>query len=108
VRWSSLCPWVFPFFAFSLAFRWQSCIGTLFQLRGNNKLLLLRIVAKVKNIGLATNLAIFHIGLGTPGGFVYGSVVPLTAAGTLECRFHERNCIFNLQFMNNWKLEIGN
>ena len=63
---------------------WQSCIGTLFQLRGNNKPLLLRIVAKVKKIGLATNLAVFDIGLGATGGFVRGRMIPFAAAGTLE------------------------
>ncbi len=67
---------------------WQSCIGTLFQLRGNNKPLLLRIVAKVKKIGLATDLAVFHIGLSAPGGFVNGRMVPLAAAAALEYRFH--------------------
>jgi hypothetical protein len=83
--------------------------GTLFQLRGNNKFLLLRIVAKVKKIGFATNLAVFHTGLSTPGGFVHGRMIPLTAARALECRFHGAIVflICNSRTIGNWKSANG-
>ena len=42
----------------------------------------------MKKIGLATDLAVFHIDLSAPGGFVNGRMVPLAAAAALEYRFH--------------------
>jgi hypothetical protein len=72
----------------------------------------------VKKIGSATNLAVFHIGLNAASGFVYGRMIPLPAAGTLERRFHGPIvflfCDFFLaNFVNrlkigNWKSAIGN
>ena len=44
----------------------------------------------MQNIGFATDLAVFHIGLFRPGGFIHLSLIPLATARALKPRIHTR------------------
>ena len=61
----------------------------LVELGGDPELLFFGIVFQKEEIRLAAILAIFHVALTAPGGFVDGGDVPLAAAGALEAGFHE-------------------
>ena len=56
----------------------------LLELGGNPELIFFRIVFEKEQVWLAADLAVFHVALTTPGGFVDGGDVPLAAACALE------------------------
>lgn len=60
----------------------------LLQFGTDHKLAVASIPSNQKNIGLAADLAVFHVALAGTGGFVDGRVVPLTAACALETGKH--------------------
>jgi hypothetical protein len=60
----------------------------LLQFRHDIELFDLRVVTNLKHVGLATNLAVLDVALGTPGRFVHGSVVPLTTTCALKACLH--------------------
>jgi hypothetical protein len=64
-------------------------LGTLLRVGGNHVLLDSRIVFQVENIGLTTNLAVFHVSLAFALGVVDGGFVPFPAACALEASVHE-------------------
>jgi hypothetical protein len=64
----------------------------LFQFRNDIELLDLGVVTNLKHIGLAADLAILHVALRAPGGFVNGRFVPLAATGALKTCFHQDDC----------------
>jgi hypothetical protein len=65
-------------------------LGTLFPFRGHHVLFGRGIVFNVENIGLATDLAIFHVSLSFPGGVIHRGLVPLAAARALEASVHNQ------------------
>jgi hypothetical protein len=70
---------------------YKPCLkADLLQFRGNHELRQFRIIVDVKQVGLAANLAIFHVALFPSGGFVHRGLIPLTAGCALETGVHKR------------------
>jgi len=64
-------------------------LGTLLRVSRNHVLFGGRIVFNVKDIGLAADLAIFHVGLGFTLRVVDRGLVPFPATCALEASVHE-------------------
>jgi hypothetical protein len=62
--------------------------GSSFQLGADEELLRRDIILNLQNVGLAADLAIFHVALPAPGTRVHGGGVPLAAACALKASVH--------------------
>jgi arginase family enzyme len=56
---------------------------------GDEELLRRDVVADVKEVGLATDLAVFDVGLCAACGFIHSGGVPLATASALEAAIHD-------------------
>jgi hypothetical protein len=50
-----------------------------------------RIVLNLQQVGLAADLAIFHVGLATSRSFIHAGFIPLSATGTLKTCTHRES-----------------
>jgi hypothetical protein len=65
----------------------------LFQLSRDEEFLTRRVVLHAQDVGLAADLAVFHVTLAPPGGFIDRGRIPFSAGRALEAGFHDAESI---------------